>query len=128
MTRSVPTWTGRTNDTQAPPRVKARIILSQDGICACGCGVKLGAAGEPIEFDHEVALINGGRNDEANLRALRRPCHRAKTAQDVAQKAKDARVRAKHLGIKETRCPMPGGRKSKWKRTLDGRTVRREEC
>ena len=34
MTRSLPIWTGKTDDTPPPPRVKARIILRQGGICA----------------------------------------------------------------------------------------------
>lgn len=107
MTRATPEWIGKTDETPAPPRVKARIVLAQDGICACGCGVKLGAAGEPIEFDHTVALINGGENRETNLRALRRPCHGVKTRADVAEKAKVARVRGKHLGLKTTKRKMP---------------------
>jgi 5-methylcytosine-specific restriction enzyme A len=107
MTRPVPEWIGKTDTTPAPPRVKARIVQAQGGLCACGCGVKLGAAGEAIEFDHEVALVNGGENREGNLRALRRPCHGTKTKADVAEKAKVARVRAKHLGIAPKKRKMP---------------------
>ena len=107
MTRKTPEWTGKTDDTPAPPRVKARIVLAQDGICACGCGVKLGTAGEGIDFDHDTALINGGENRESNLRALRRPCHAVKTKADVAEKAKVARVRSKHLGLAKPKRKMP---------------------
>lgn len=106
MTRSTPEWIGKTDETAAPSRVKARIVLAQEGVCACGCGMKLGAAGEGIEFDHIIALINGGENREANLRALRRPCHAIKTRADVAEKAKVARVRAKHLGLGPKRRKM----------------------
>lgn len=126
MTRSTPEWIGKTDETPAPPRVKGRIVLAQDGICACGCGQKLGAAGEPIEFDHEVALINGGENRETNLRALRRPCHAAKSKADVAEKAKVARVRGKHLGLRKPKATLAGSKSSKWKRRIDGKTVRRE--
>lgn len=125
--RAVPEWIGKKPGAPVPPRVKARIVLSQGGICACGCGVKLGQAGEVIEFDHTIALINGGENREGNLRALRKPCHRAKTTADVAQKSVEARKRAKHLGLKESRSPLPGGRKSKWKRKVGGGVVLREE-
>ena len=107
MTRATPEWIGKTDETATPPRVKARIVMRQDGICDCGCGQKLGAAGEPIEFDHEVALINGGENRESNLRALRRPCHAVKTKADVAEKAKVARVRAKHLGLTKPKKKIP---------------------
>ena len=105
--RIVPEWHGKTPDTQAPARVKARIIARQNGICACGCGVKLGVAGEGIDFDHELALILGGKNDESNLRALRRPCHAAKTKDDVRQKSVEARKRNKHLGLNKSKRKMP---------------------
>lgn len=107
MTRTVPEWIGRTDDTMPPASVKARIIMNQDGICACGCGVKLGQAGEGIDFDHTQALILGGQNRETNLRALRRPCHKAKTREDVAQKSTEARKRAKHLGIARPKKKIP---------------------
>lgn len=125
--RELPIWVGKTDETAAPARVKVRIVLRQNGICACGCGQKLGAAGERIEFDHTTALVLGGSNDENNLRALRRPCHRLKTNADVAQKSTEARKRAKHLGIKTPKRPMPGSRASGWKRRLDGTVVLRGE-
>lgn len=127
MTRPVKEWVGPKDTTPAPPRVKARIVTRQEGVCSCGCGVKLGMAGEPIEFDHYVALINGGENCETNLRALRRPCHAAKTRTDVAEKSTVARKRAKHLGLKQTRNPLPGSKGGKWKKKIDGTTVRRDQ-
>ena len=128
MPRSVTEWIGKTDETPPPPRVKARIVLAQNGVCACGCGVKVGAAGERIEFDHAKALINGGENRESNLQALRPACHAMKTRQDVAEKAKVASVRAHHLGLKSpTRHPLPGSKGSKWKRKVDGTVVRRDD-
>jgi len=127
MTRRTPEWIGKTDETPVPPRVKARIVLVQDGICACGCGQKLGSAGEPIEFDHEVALINGGENRENNLRALRRPCHAVKTRADVAEKAKVARVRNKALGFRKPKSTLPGSKSGEWKRKVTGEWVRRDE-
>lgn len=124
--RATKIWVGKRPETPAPPRVKVRIVMRQDGLCGCGCGVKLGVAGETVEFDHEVALINGGANDENNLRALRRPCHLLKTRADVAEKATVARKQANHLGLKETRFPLPGGRKSKLKKKISGAVVRRD--
>lgn len=126
MTRALKEWIGKTPETAVPPRVKARIAMSQDGICACGCGVKLGMAAEPIEFDHTQALINGGENRESNLRALRKGCHREKTREDVAQKSTGARKRNKHFGFeKQSKTPMPGSRNSKWKKKLNGEVVAR---
>ena len=127
MSRPVPEWIGKTPTAAIPTRVKARIVLAQGGICACGCGVKLGQAGEGIEFDHALALILGGENREGNIRALRSRCHRAKTAQDVAQKSTEARKRNKHLGLHKPRYVMPGSRASGLKKKLDGTVVRRTE-
>lgn len=127
MTREVPEWVGKRDETPPPPRVKARIVTRQDGICACGCGVKLGMAGERIEFDHHVALVNGGENAEGNLRALREPCHKVKTRADVAEKSTVARKRARHLGLIASKNPLPGGKGSKFKRKINGPTVLREE-
>lgn len=124
--RSVPEWIGKTPETAAPDRVKARIVLAQDGKCACGCGVKLGA-GEPIEFDHTIALINGGENRESNLRALRRPCHRLKTNADVAQKSVEARKRNKHLGIHKPKHRLPGSKGSGWRKPMNGPAFRVKE-
>lgn len=125
MTRSVPEWIGKTDNTPVPTRVKARIVMAQDGTCACGCGVKLGQVGEPIEFDHTQALILGGENRESNLRALRSRCHTGKTRSDVAQKSVEARKRAKHLGLSKPKSIMPGSKNSPWKKHLDGRVTKR---
>lgn len=128
MSRAVDEWVGKSDDTPPPPRVKARIVLAQGGICACGCGTKLGEYGEGIEFDHRQALILGGENREGNLRALRPMCHKGKTRADVAQKSKEARKRNKGYGFKKTVTrPMPGSRKSPLKKRVDGSVVRREE-
>lgn len=126
MTRSVPEWIGKTDDTAPPAGVKARIVLAQSGICACGCGQKLGRAGERIDFDHKQALILGGENRESNLRALRQPCHKVKTRADVAQKSTEARKRNKALGIdRKSSRPLPGGRNSNWKAKIGGGWVPR---
>lgn len=127
MTRPLPEWIGRTDETPLPPRVKARIIERQDGICACGCGQPF-TAKDPAEFDHVLALILGGENRETNMQGLRPGCHRSKTTADVAVKSRDQRKSKKHLGIApRSRCPLPGGKASRWKRTVGGRVVPREE-
>lgn len=124
--RTLPEWIGKTADTAIPPRVKLRLIDGQGGKCA-SCVRNLGLAGEPIEFDHIIALINGGENREANLQALCPFCHRGKTAEDVAEKSTVARKRKKALGLTKTRFPLPGSRGSKWKRKIGGGVVRRDE-
>ncbi len=70
MSRTVEEWIGAKDESAVPQRVKLRIIRAQDEKCACGCGQKLGV-GESIQFDHILAMINGGENRETNLQALR---------------------------------------------------------
>ena len=125
--RRVPEWQGRNPDSAIPPRVKARIVAQQHGVCACGCGVKLGLSGEIVEVDHIQPLILGGENRESNLQALRSRCHKAKTREDVAQKSTEARKRNKALGFKPRRALIPGSKGSGWRRKMDGTVVRVKE-
>lgn len=96
--RGLPEWVGATSDSRPPPRVRARIFDAHHGRCHRS-GRKI-VTGEVWECDHVIALINGGENRESNLAPiLAGKPHREKTAEDVAEKAKVARIRAKHLGI-----------------------------
>lgn len=99
--RSVPEWIGKTDDSMPPPRVRARIFLAHDG--RCHITKRKIMTGEKWQPDHVIALINGGQNRESNLAPALVEPHKRKTAADVKQKAKSARVRAKHLGIKKPR-------------------------
>lgn len=106
MARSTEEWIGKSDDTPIPPRVKARVFERHGGICHLS--KRKIAAGEPWDCDHVIALINGGENRESNLAPALRTKHREKTAEDVAEKSKVARMRAKHLGIwpkSKTRWP-----------------------
>lgn len=98
MSRATEEWTGRTDDHRAPGRVRDRIMARDNHRCHM-CSREI-SAGEKWDLDHVVALINGGENRETNLRPAHRKCHVEKTALDVAEKAKVAAVRKKHLGIK----------------------------
>lgn len=95
--RSVPLWVGATPDTAIPPRVKLRIWEREGGRCWI-TGRKI-MPGDAYDFDHKVALCNGGSHSEDNLFPALRDKHREKTAEDVAEKSKVERIRKKHLGI-----------------------------
>jgi 5-methylcytosine-specific restriction protein A len=99
MARSVALWVGRTDDTNAPPRVRLRVWDRCEGKCG-QCGRKI-RPGEGWTLEHLIALINGGKNAEDNLDVTCDWCLPAKNAADVAAKAKTAAVRAKHLGIRQ---------------------------
>jgi len=96
MSRTVSEWIGKSDDHRAPGSVRDRIMDREGNRChLCGCEID----GKKWDLDHVIALINGGENRESNLKPAHRKCHIAKTAQDVAEKAKIAAVRKKHLGI-----------------------------
>jgi 5-methylcytosine-specific restriction enzyme A len=101
MSRSVEEWIGKSDDSAVPPRVRLRIFERHDGRCHL-TGKKI-MPGDAWDLDHVVALINGGEHRELNLAPAIRAAHRTKTAADVKLKAKVARTKAKHLGIKPKR-------------------------
>jgi 5-methylcytosine-specific restriction protein A len=96
MTREVPEWKAKHDDEPIPTRVKVRIFERCAGRCAIS-GRKV-RAGE-YDFDHIIALANGGEHRERNLQVISRDKHREKTVADLAVKSKIARTKAKHLGL-----------------------------
>lgn len=117
MSRAIPEWVGKTDDTPIPDRVKLRIHDRAEGRCA-----KCTLPATPAEYDHAIPLILGGPNCESNLQLLCVPCHRAKTKIDVKLKAKVARVRKKHLSIARSRQKIqsPGFSKAPPQRRASG--------
>lgn len=98
MSRSVPEWIGKTDNVAIPPRVKLRLYDKANGRCiACT------TMADSFECDHIIPLILGGEHREDNLQLLCVPCHARKTRLDVKLKAKVARVRKRHIGIKKSR-------------------------
>lgn len=95
IVRSVPEWIGSSDDAKVPPRVRVRIFERENGRCWIS-GRKI-MPGEPWDLDHKIALINGGEHRESNLFPALRDKHRAKTAEDVAEKASTYAVKAKHV-------------------------------
>jgi 5-methylcytosine-specific restriction protein A len=105
MSRELPEWIGKNDDSAIPPRVKLRVHERSGGKCQkCGVDAFIG------EYDHIIPIILGGENRESNLQKLCAPCHKSKTKLDVKLKAKVARVRKHHLGIKKRRRTIPGRR------------------
>ncbi|MCA0276309.1 MAG: HNH endonuclease [Proteobacteria bacterium] len=97
MARSVSEWIGRSDDHRAPGKVRQKVFDREKGKChLCEQPIQ---AGQKWDLDHVKALINGGENRDANLKPAHRKCHKDKTARDVAEKAKVAAIRQRHLGI-----------------------------
>lgn len=87
------------------------------------CGADLGYG---VEFDHAILWANSRDSSLSNCLAVCPSCHRYKSAKhDTPLAAKTVRQADKHAGIRHTRNPLPGSRKSKWKRRMDGSVVER---
>lgn len=106
MSRSVPEWVGKTDDTPIPPRVKLRVFERESGTCHL-TGVRI-MPGDHWDADHKIPLILGGQHRESNLFPALRKAHQEKTKAEVAVKSKIAKVRKKHLGIKPATPKIPG--------------------
>jgi 5-methylcytosine-specific restriction protein A len=122
MTRKTDEWIGKTPETPAPPRVRLRVFERYNGTCYLS-GRKI-MPGDKWHIEHLQALINGGENRESNMAPALVEPHKIKTAADVKQKAKNDRVRKKHLGIKKP-SSFACSRNSKWKKKINGEVVLR---
>lgn len=101
--------------------------------CEC-CGAIV--VGRNFEIDHKVAewiladIEAGYRGvltaEDGWLLGTKCGCHKKKTAREAGERAKGKRIVAVAAKAKRRKGkPMPGSRDSKWKRTMDGRTVLR---
>ena len=104
MPRSVPEWIGKTDDSKIPDRVRLRVFNRCGGVCHWS--QRKIRPGERWQLDHVVALINGGKHCESNLVPVLIEPHKAKTVQDIKEKAQVAGKRKNHLGIKRAKRRM----------------------
>ncbi len=101
--------------------VKVAAFHRSGGYCE-DCGAKLFPGS--VEYDHSQEDFFGGEPTLHNCRCICKTCHRSKTTASAPVMAKTRRQEAKNAGIRKP-SSMPGSRASKWKRTMDGRTVLR---
>ncbi|MDG4650092.1 HNH endonuclease signature motif containing protein [Roseibacterium sp. SDUM158017] len=107
---------------------RVRIFEAAEGVCHI-CGHVIDGTREAWDVDHVVPYALTRDDSDDNLRPAHELCHRgtgSKTSDDVARIAKAKRVRAKHIGAARPKSTIPGSKGSKWKRRLDGKTVRRD--
>lgn len=123
MTRSTETWVATHDDQSIPPRVRLRVFEREQGRCH-RCRRKLGPS-DRWSIEHMIALANGGRHAEDNMAISCAWCKPLKDAEDVAIKAKGARIRARHVGVKPDRPSFSTNRNARFKRKLNGTIVER---
>ncbi|GAA0493659.1 HNH endonuclease [Pigmentiphaga daeguensis] len=73
-------------------RTRKRILARDGYLCQCE---ECQAEGRPLlatEVDHRIPKARGGTDDESNLRAINRDCHKRKTQRE----SRDARRRSLH--------------------------------
>ncbi len=73
----------------------AQAFAKANGCCE-KCGRKL-MAGDEWDYDHRVALENGGSNEVENMWVLCSWCHDDKTPDDHRLSRKSKRMYAKHV-------------------------------
>lgn len=105
MARSIPEWSGRTDDSAIPDGVKLRIWNRANGQCQI-CTRKM-AAGDIKHYDHIIPLADSGKHSEGNLQIACVACHTEKSAGEATDRAK-VRSKAKAiLGIKRPAGKIP---------------------
>lgn len=124
--RATDEWIGKTPDSPIPERVKERILERQEWRCA-KTGADLRTV-KKINFDHIIAIINGGPNRESNIAAIAEKEHKPKTRSDRAIRSKTASTVKAHYGLKNpSRNPMPANKDSDVKAKVGGGTEPRDK-
>ncbi len=92
---------------------------------------------DQLQFDHHLALIDGGTHDAENLRPLCVSCHRPKSSNEHRANSKAKRLalaRLHHAAVlRGERIREPGAIRSRpfdnrWTRKLNGRVVRNADA
>jgi 5-methylcytosine-specific restriction protein A len=95
--RARPEWIADHPDQAVPKLVKLRIWEREEGRCYL-TGLKINALKDAFEYEHVIALANGGQHRESNIRLALTDAHKAKTRADIDVTVKTRRQRLKHLG------------------------------
>ena len=102
---------------------RLQLFISEGGIC-CVCGGKIDGVKSAWD-EHIDPLWLNGNNARENRGVAHAKCARAKSAAETADRAKVRSTAEKHFGAHRSRTPMPGSRRSGWKKKMDGTVVKR---
>lgn len=122
MPRSTPEWIAKHDNQAIPERVKLRIWEREKG--RCHITGKPIWPGDKYDFEHKIALADGGQHRESNLFLALRGVHLKKTGEEATQRAKVRQRTKRYAGIKKP-STFQGARNHKWKKKIDGTVVDR---
>ncbi|MGH1350756.1 MAG: HNH endonuclease [Methyloligellaceae bacterium] len=95
--RKTDEWIADHDDQAIPVRVKLRIWEREGGKCHL-TGKKIMPA-DKFEYEHRIALCNGGEHRETNIAVALKAPHKKKTKKDRNLKKKTDRLKKKHFGL-----------------------------
>ncbi len=115
---------GTTKRGRLSSRTRLAIWERENGRCMiCRARLQIGR----FIFEHVRALELGGEDSPDNIRLTCLACAHEKTADDHSRAAEAKRQKASTLGLKApSKTPLPFGKRSEFKRKIDGSIVRRE--
>jgi 5-methylcytosine-specific restriction protein A len=102
---------------------RLEMFIRHKGIC-CLCGHKIDGVRQMWD-EHVNPLWLSGDNSAENRAPAHVKCAREKTAKEATERADGREVAERHFGAKRAKRPAPCGRRSKWKKKLDGTVVPR---
>jgi 5-methylcytosine-specific restriction protein A len=85
------------------------------------CHGRISVGSQSWDAEHVVPFANSG----TLVLPAHTGCHREKTKRDVSEIAKGKRVSDRHWGIRQSSGVMPGSRRSRWKKKMNGEVVER---
>lgn len=106
------------------PKQRLKLWIDRGGIC-CLCHQKIDGTREGFVDEHILPLWLGGSNDWSNRGVAHIKCAQRKTADETQRRAKVRRTAERHFGAHKSSRPMLCGRKSRWKKKMNGEIVPR---
>ena len=102
---------------------RLQLFIAEGGTC-CICGGQIDGVREAWD-EHIDPLWLTGDNARANRGVAHERCARVKTSGEATTRAKVRSVAERHFGAKRPARPMPGSRRSAWKKKVNGEVIRR---
>lgn len=101
---------------------RLEMFIRHKGICCvCGGQIKVGEMWD----EHINPLWLAGDNSAENRAPAHERCAKVKTAKEAKERAKVRRIAEKHFGAHKAKRPMPGSKRSRWKKHMDGSVTER---